>query len=95
MMAVEDKLHRNRYRVDEQRPHIRIVNPEFCRDECDHQSCLTVCPAGAYTRDEDGVVTVATDGCLECGSCRILCADDGNLVWDWPRGGYGVLYKFG
>lgn len=94
-MGIEEKLHCNRYRVDEGSPHIRIKNPDVCRDRCADHACLSICPAGAYTADESGVISVSTDGCLECGSCRIVCAENDNLIWDWPRGGYGVLYKFG
>ena len=95
MGTVAEKLHHNRYRVDEDRPHIRLRDPAICRDDCRHHACLTVCPAGAYSVDADGLVRISTDGCLECGSCRIVCAEYDNLDWDWPRGGYGILYKFG
>jgi ferredoxin like protein len=36
-----------------------------------------------------------TDGCLECGSCRIICSDHLNVDWEYPRGGHGILFKFG
>jgi ferredoxin like protein len=45
--------------------------------------------------DEKGCVEVVPDGCMECGTCRILAAGSGDLEWDYPRGGYGVLFKFG
>ena len=38
---------------------------------------------------------IATDGCFECGTCRVLCEPSGDLEWNYPRGGYGVLFKFG
>jgi len=40
-------------------------------------------------------VILSTDGCLECGTCRLLCSEHHNVEWSYPRGGYGVLYKFG
>jgi len=40
-------------------------------------------------------VVLITDGCLECGTCRIICDDYRNVDWEYPRGGYGVLFKFG
>ena len=43
--------------------------------------------------EEDGVDLVV-DGCLECGTCRIVCAR-GNVDWNYPRGGFGILFKFG
>ena len=41
-----------------------------------------------------GKVGVVTDGCLECGTCRVVCAPK-NVAWDYPRGGFGILFKFG
>jgi ferredoxin like protein len=42
----------------------------------------------------DGKVTLITDGCLECGTCRVVCAEQ-NVNWEYPRGGYGIQFKFG
>ena len=39
--------------------------------------------------------SLITDGCLECGTCRIICNDFSNVEWEYPRGGYGILFKFG
>ena len=44
---------------------------------------------------EGGQVEVASDGCVECGTCRIVTSGSGELEWNYPRGGFGVLYKFG
>ena len=29
-------------------------------------------------------------GCLECGTCRLVCDSD-NVDWNYPRGGFGIL----
>ena len=55
----------------------------------------TLCPAGCYTLTEAGQVEVAPDGCFECGTCRVMCEPSGEVEWNYPRGGYGVLFKFG
>lgn len=89
---VEEKLFQNRYRVDAGRPHISIKNEAACT-ACDTQSCVWCCPAGCW-KIEDGKVGVVTDGCLECGTCRVVCAPK-NVAWDYPRGGFGILFKFG
>lgn len=94
MIKVEEKLYENRYRLDEGRPHIQIKRSEIC-GRCATQACTWCCPAGCYSRDEDGGVTLTTDGCLECGTCRLLCTEHDNIAWWYPRGGYGVLFKFG
>jgi ferredoxin like protein len=95
-IKVEDKLYQNRYLVDEGRPHIAIINPQVCVEKCVNKDCTYVCPARCYTVDGvGGSVTLVTDGCLECGTCRVACAENRNLDWKYPRGGYGISYKFG
>lgn len=89
---VEEKLFQNRYRVDVGRPHIRIREPATC-GRCETRPCIVCCPAGCW-RPEDGGVDLVVDGCLECGTCRIVCAP-GNVDWNYPRGGFGILFKFG
>ena len=42
-----------------------------------------------------GQVEIATDGCVECGTCRLIAEPTGDIEWNYPRGGYGVLFKFG
>lgn len=32
--------------------------------------------------------------CVECGACRIVCPY-GNIDWHYPRGGFGIVYRFG
>jgi ferredoxin like protein len=34
------------------------------------------------------------EGCLECGSCKFACPK-GAVDFSYPRGGYGVYYKYG
>ena len=43
----------------------------------------------------NGRVVLIADGCLECGTCRIICDEHRNVDWEYPRGGYGILFKFG
>ncbi|ACI51331.1 ferredoxin-like protein [Gluconacetobacter diazotrophicus PA1 5] len=90
---VEDRLFQNRYVVDVGRPHI-TVRPH----ETPSQALLVmtrICPAGCYSQNEQGQVEVAADGCMECGTCRVVCSKTGDIEWQYPRGGYGVLFKFG
>ncbi len=92
---VEEKLFQNRYKVDVGRPHIQIRDPDVCRSQCQAQQCTTCCPAGCYTPEGNGAVTLITDGCLECGTCRVICTEFRNVDWEYPRGGFGILFKFG
>lgn len=93
-IKIEEKLYQNRYMVDEGRPHISIKNRQTCLS-CPDRACVAVCPARCYSDADDGTVDLATDGCLECGTCRVICQDMDNIDWWYPRGGYGILFKFG
>lgn len=95
LVNVEEKLFQNRYRVDHGRPHIRIKDADVCSNTCRGQPCTFVCPASCYKAEGNGNVTLITDGCLECGSCRLVCAEHANVDWEYPRGGFGILFKFG
>lgn len=92
---VEEKLFQNRYKIDSGRPHIAIKDQSVCADQCKTQQCLTCCPAGCYTAEGGGQILLTTDGCLECGTCRVICTEHRNVAWEYPRGGYGILFKFG
>lgn len=94
-IKIEEKLFQNRYRVDTGRPHIEIRSPDICATTCLDKQCTVCCPAGCYTLEGDGRVVLITDGCLECGTCRIICDEHRNVDWEYPRGGYGILFKFG
>ncbi len=94
-VKVEEKLFQNRYRVDAGRSHIEIIDPAVCQHACKDKACTVCCPAGCYTEENTGGVVLITDGCLECGSCRVICTDHRNVDWEYPRGGYGILFKFG
>lgn len=90
---VEEKLYQNRYLVDAGRPHIK-VRPHIVPSKA--LLALThACPAGCYSQNDQGQVEANVDGCVECGTCRVLTAKTGEIEWNYPRGGFGVLYKFG
>jgi ferredoxin like protein len=90
---VEEKLFYNRYLVDAGRPHIQVRPHET--PSAALLSMTKICPAGCYDQNDKGQVEISPDGCLECGTCRIVCAASGDIVWEYPRGGFGVLFKFG
>ncbi|GGF67186.1 ferredoxin-like protein [Azorhizobium oxalatiphilum] len=92
-VRVEDKLFYNRYLVDAGRAHIK-VKPHTTPPAA-LLNMLTLCPARCYELNEAGQVEVTVDGCVECGTCRIVAEPSGAIEWTYPRGGYGVLFKFG
>ena len=57
-------------------------------------TCVRLCPAGLYSPGDEGKIKLSTDGCLECGTCKIICGDE-VLTWKYPEGATGVQYRFG
>ena len=84
------KLETTVYKPDPE-PHI-VIQKELCL-ACERRPCTIVCPAQLYVWDVDQI-SHNCDGCLECGSCRIICPYDA-ITWRYPRGGYGVCYRWG
>lgn len=77
--------------VADPEPHI-VVQTELCTN-CDLRPCVPSCPAGLFVW-EDGQMVFNCDGCLECGTCKVVC-DREAVTWRYPRGGYGVRYRWG
>ena len=73
-------------------PHIRIRAGKERDDRL--RRMIGICPAGLYAEGEEGNVTLTVDGCLECGTCRLICGPD-ILEWRYPAGGVGVQYRYG
>lgn len=92
MVALDDKLGVTKFVAADEDPHL-LVNNEICR-ECPGQWCLYVCPAQRYSKDAEGVIHVDSEGCFECGTCRVACLP-GGLYWKYPLGGFGVCFRMG
>ena len=90
---IDDILMTLKYFTDEQEPHLKIKDAETCV-KCVAKSCVNFCPVGAYRLLDGGGVQIAVQSCIECGTCRVLCLSN-NVSWKYPRGGFGVAYKFG
>ena len=88
--SIEDKLAVNKYDIDDE-VHIRIEE-EIC-EKCDTHACVSTCPADCF-KTAEGHITFSFEGCLECGSCRIIC-EEGAIVWTLPRAGFGICYQYG
>jgi ferredoxin like protein len=88
-MKLEELLQRNVYDVDKT-PHI-VVDTSKCRT-CSLKPCTLLCPAGCYVLVDDRVV-FSYEGCLECGTCRVICPYDA-IKWDYPLSGRGISYRF-
>lgn len=91
-MTVLQKLAVNKYELDEGNPHIE-VHEEACRALCADMACLFVCPANVYS-EQNGRIIADWAGCLECATCKVACPPEA-LRWEYPRGGFGVIYRSG
>ena len=81
---VDVKLGVNKFNVDEEHPHIVV------KADADKQALellVKACPAGNIHFD--------SAGCLECGTCRILGLGSALEQWEYPRGTFGVEFRYG
>jgi len=92
-MSVEENLLLLKFNIDKD-PHIR-VDKNKC-DRCELKPCLYVCPVQNF-KLEKGELNFSWVGCVECGSCRVSCEKLGSqgIKWSYPRGGFGVSFRYG
>ncbi len=90
-ISIEDRLALLKYKVDT-KPHIILKDESVC-EKCEGKFCVHVCPASCY-KIENGKIVFHYEDCVECGSCFIACSEK-NIDWDYPRGSFGVYFKFG
>ncbi len=92
-MKIEDRLFLVKFNPDKE-SHLVIKDRKTCL-HCEFTPCLYFCPAQVYEWDEEQqIVTVAYEGCFECGACRTGCPYL-NIDWRYPRGGHGVAFRYG
>lgn len=89
---VDVKLGINKFHVNEGHPHIILVdNPNME----EFRKLMLACPAGLYKQDSAGNIHFDSAGCLECGTCRVLCGDTILERWEYPLGTFGVEFRYG
>ncbi len=93
MRSLEEKLGVNKYYVNEGHAHIEIDSS--AGDMLEKKKLINACPAGLYTLQEDGSLAFDYAGCLECGTCRILCGDTIVKKWRYPDNTKGVEFRQG
>ena len=92
----EELLGLDKFNVDEEEPHI-VIDKEICA-KCVDKPCLYVCSALCYKKTEGGEIQFDHAGCLECGTCRVVCHSLGNggvIKWEYPRSTFGVQFRVG
>jgi phenylacetyl-CoA:acceptor oxidoreductase subunit 1 len=63
----------------------RLFLPLACM-HCEEPPCVPVCPTGASRQREDGIVWIAYDACVGCGSCAMACPYRARHFVDGPAG---------
>jgi ferredoxin like protein len=89
MTRVDDALNANVWDVDES-PHIK-VDTEKCLT-CETRQCIPFCPSHDFAL-LNGKMLFSYEGCLECGTCRVVCPWKA-ITWKYPLSGRGVQYRF-
>ena len=78
------------FRVDPDRAHITVVS-DICRD-CSVRGCLIACPAQLFVLTSEGGILFNYEQCFECGTCYMVCNEEGAITWTYPEGGHGVVF---
>ncbi|WP_019849642.1 4Fe-4S dicluster domain-containing protein [Desulfitobacterium sp. PCE1] len=90
---VDQKLGVNKFHVDEENAHIVLKQGDM--DRVEYRKLVLACPAGLYTINESGNIQFDYAGCLECGTCRVLCGKTLLEKWEFPLGTLGVEFRYG
>ena len=89
-VSFDDRMETVDFRVSHT-PHI-IVDGEVCRS-CTTRACVSACPAKLFVPTNDGGILFNYEQCFECGTCYLLCNNEGAITWKYPEGGHGVVFR--
>jgi ferredoxin like protein len=91
-VKIEEKIAIDAIKNDKE-SHIKL-DQGLC-GKCRERFCIRVCPGHLYSLSEEtGEMVVEYAGCLECGTCKIACIY-GSVAWEYPKGEFGVQYRYG
>lgn len=66
----------------------RTFWPTRC-NHCESPSCLEVCPTGATTKRDDGIVKIDPNKCMGCRACILACPYDARTLLEGVKSYYG------
>ncbi len=92
-LTAAELLSIDKFNLNEEEAHI-VLDKAICAI-CKEKPCLYVCPAVLYQLDKQGEIIFDHAGCLECGTCRVMCKNKGIIKWVYPPGTFGVIFRFG
>ena len=91
-VEVEKYLSHNVNHVDFKYAHI-VMEPDPPKEEFD--KLVMACPTNRYKYLANGKKAFFYGGCVECGTCRILCGDTILERWTYPHKDMGIEYQYG
>jgi ferredoxin like protein len=91
-LSFDDRMETVDFRISHT-AHI-VVDSEVCRS-CTTQSCVYACPAKLFVPTNDGGILFNYEQCFECGTCYMICNNEGAISWSYPEGGHGVVFRHG
>ncbi len=89
-LSFEERMGTAEFRVHE-RAHI-VVDASKC-EGCSTRYCIVACPANLFVPTADGGIVFNYEQCFECGTCYMVCNEEGAISWSYPEGGYGVVFR--
>lgn len=90
LVSFEDRMATTEFDVHE-RPHI-TVDSAVC-DGCSTRQCIVACPANLFVPTSQGGIVFNYEQCFECGTCYLVCNEEGAISWTYPDGGHGVVFR--
>lgn len=88
----DEKLAVDKFDVDEENAHI-IMKENASKEE--FEKLILACPAALYKYGDTEEMLFDYAGCLECGTCRIICGTTILEKWEYPVGTKGIEYRWG
>ena len=89
-LSFSDRMDTTEFRVHD-KPHI-VVDGKVCKD-CSTRACIVACPANLFVPTSDGGIVFNYEQCFECGTCYLVCNQEGAIKWSYPEGGFGVIFR--
>ena len=89
-LSFEARMEKVEFRIADT-AHI-VVDDRICAD-CSTRGCVVACPANLFVPTAAGGILFNYEQCFECGTCYMVCNEEGAITWSYPEGGHGVVFN--